>query len=476
MAPRILALDIGTTSTKGLLVDAWGGTHGLHTVGYQTSRPHPGHAEQDPVEILSAVRATIATLAPMDVDLVFSSAMHSLIGVDANGQPLTPMWTWADQRSGAIAAELRAGPDAEQLHARTGTPLHPMSPLCKIRYLRGAEPDLFRRIARFVSIKEYVIESLLGARCVDHSVASSTGLLDVPTREWNARALELAGIDASALSPLVPTTHVLEDGPGKRRVVVGATDGVLANLGVAPEAGREGVRMACLTLGTSGAARLTVDAPVLDPRGRLFCYVLDAKRHVIGGAVNNGGLVLRWLRDLFSIPETAAGTAAFMARVESVPLGAEGLLCIPELTGERYPSYRSTGGGRFHGLNVAHRAEHLQRAGIEGMMLAFAPLVAELEQQSGGAPLTEVRIGGGMFGWEFCRQLLADITGRRVRMPASVESSALGAARLGFAALGIPADWAMEFPHVHEPDTARHTAYQDILARRVALQNEHDSH
>src|SRR5690606_15280934 len=244
--------------------------------------------EQDPGELLDAVREALAVLGGDRVPLVFSAAMHSLLALDSGGRPVSRVWIWSDHRSAAEAAALRAGPSAAGLHARTGTPLHPMSPLCKLRWWRLHRRAEFAAVHRFVSAKEYVLRSLFGIEAVDHSVASATGLFDVQRFAWDEEALSIAGLDASRLSPLVETSTIFQ--AGGRSIVIGATDGVLANLGV----GATAKDLPCVTLGTSGAMRVVSDVPATDPAGRLFCYVLDRKTWVRGGAINNGGLVLRW--------------------------------------------------------------------------------------------------------------------------------------------------------------------------------------
>jgi len=441
MESRILAIDIGTSSTKGLLIDTAGDIHGIHTVHYALSTPAPGLAEQDPDEILAAVRQAITKLGEGGVPLVFSSVMHSLLALDGSGRPLTPVWTWADRRCAAEAAELRGSDLASGLHQRNGTPLHPMSPLCKLIYMHRHQREVFGAAERFVSIKEYVIEQLTGERYVDHSVASSTGLFDVAQLEWDVEALELAGVSTAQLSEPMPTTHVIR---GERDIVLGATDGVLANLGV----GAVGKDSPCITLGTSGAARLVVTEPATDPTGRLFCYLLDEGRWVIGAAINNGGLVLRWMKETFCGADW--DDEAVLAAAAAAPRGGDGLLFVPALTGDRYPSYRADVTGSMMGLTLSHRRGDILRAGLEGVMLSFVPLLREL--RGDGSPFELIRAGGGMFGNAFCRQLLADVVGCRVAMPASQESSGLGAARLGFRALGIAADWPVDLPIQHHPD------------------------
>ncbi|HYI37631.1 MAG TPA: FGGY family carbohydrate kinase, partial [Thermoleophilaceae bacterium] len=232
----VVGLDIGTTSAKAVAFDAHGAERGSAAVPYELSEPEPGYAVQDPAEVADgALRAAHEAIAAAQAGgarvaaLSCSSAMHSLIGLDGQDRPLTPVITWADTRASGQAERLKAGhPD---LHGRTGTPLHPMAPLAKLVWLRENDPDTFAAARRWVGIKELVVHRLTGEWLLDHSCASGTGLFDIRERRYDPQALGLAGVDEDRLSELVPTTHVTETADGTP-LVVGAGDGPLANLGV----------------------------------------------------------------------------------------------------------------------------------------------------------------------------------------------------------------------------------------------------
>ena len=304
----IIGVDIGTTSTKAVAWDPEGRALGSHTAGYPLEEPSAGQAVQDPAKILAAVEEVITAVAAQArsqariVGISFSAAMHSLIALDGEGQAITPVITWADTRASVQADRLRGGNGGLELHRRTGTPLHPMSPLPKLVWFREQEPKLFARARRWVGIKELVLDRLCGEMAVDYSVAAAMGLLNLDALEWDPEALTLAGVSADKLSPLVDTTHVLHLTRAAAQdlglteglpVVVGSSDGPLANLGVgAVEPG-----VAACSIGTSGALRVMVEKPSVDPLGRVFCYPLTKNRFVVGGAINNGGVVLAWAGD-----------------------------------------------------------------------------------------------------------------------------------------------------------------------------------
>ena len=212
-ASVVVGVDIGTTSTKAVAYDTGGRQLASHSIGYPLNEPHPGYAEQDPELILDAVvdsvRAVVAELSGPISGLSFSTAMHSLIGLDAEGVPLTPSVTWADSRASAQAERLRAAPFGLALHRRTGTPVHPMAPLPKLVWFAEQEPKLCERVAHWVGIKDYVLLRLCEALVTDHSVASATGLMDIHKLAWDAQALRIASITEEQLPQLVATTAVV---------------------------------------------------------------------------------------------------------------------------------------------------------------------------------------------------------------------------------------------------------------------------
>ena len=442
----VIGVDIGTTSTKAVAFDAQGSARAESSSGYPLHEPAPGHAVQEPGDILAAVRTAIReTVAALEgtpvAGLAFSSAMHGLIGLDPDGQPLTPLVTWADTRATPQAERLRAAAGGLDLHRRTGTPVHPMSPLAKLVWFREQEPRLFERTGHWVGLKEYVLLQLCGALVIDHSAASATGLLDLATLEWDTEALQLAGVVAEQLAQLVPTTAVLPGLeaavaadlglPPDTPVVVGATDGPLANLGL----GAVAPGVAACSIGTSGALRVVVDKPAVDPLGRVFCYALTESRWVVGGAINNGGVVLAWAGDTLAPDLGEHPEEDLLDLAAQVPPGSGGLVMLPYLLGERAPYWSSLPRGAYVGLTRAHRREHLVRAALEGVCQQLALVLHSM--RAAGLEVTEIRATGGFARSPLWRQMLADVLGMPVHFPAGHEGSSFGAALLGMQALGL---------------------------------------
>jgi gluconokinase len=475
-ADVVLGADIGTTSTKVVAFDSQGEAHGHAEHSYPLDAPEPGQAVQDPETVADAVVAAIreagaeasasgARLAGVS----FSSAMHSLVGLDDDGRPLTPLLTWADTRAVAQAERLRA--EDPELHDRTGTPVHPMSPLCKLAWYRETEAETFAAATRWCGIKELVLDRLTDRAPMDQSCASGTGLMATRTLDWDQAALAAAGIGAGALPELVGPQERLALAAGGAAqtglaegtvVVAGGGDGPLANLGV----GAVHPGVAACSIGTSGALRLMVDEPRIDPGRRAFCYLLTPGRWVTGGAINNGGAVLEWAGralapDLGEHPEEE-----LLALAGEVPAGSEGLVMLPYLLSERAPNWSAVPRGAYVGLTRDHGRGHLVRAAIEGVCLQLALVLGSM--RDAGDEVREVRATGGFARSPLWRQMLTDALGMPVGFPAGSQGSAFGAALLGMEALEmIPSlEVAAELVKVDqqlEPDAADADVYAELL-------------
>ncbi len=449
---HILGIDIGTTSTKTILFTGDGKVVAQRTTNYPLLSPKPEIQEQDPEEIYDAVTNGVRAIIQQAggdrlVGISFSTAMHTLIAVDSQGRPLTRSITWADRRSAPWVNEIRQQCDAHALYSRTGVPLHPMLPLVKLLWLRAERAQVFEQAARFISIKEYILYRWFSRFVVDYSIANATGLFNIHTLEWDDEALAIADVGSDRLSELVPTTRVLR-GLNKAAattmglsvdtpVVVGASDGALANLGVGAIAPGE----VTVTVGTSGAVRASVDHPQTDPKERLFCYALTEERWVIGGATNNGGIVLRWVRD--HLADSEVDTAKLLQTdpynilmdiAATVPAGSEGLIFHPYLAGERAPLWDANARGSFLGLALHHTKAHLIRAVLEGMVYNLNAILGAVEGVVGETK--GIHATGGLVRSALWRQMLADVFDHEIMIPETFESSCFGAALLGLYALG----------------------------------------
>jgi gluconokinase len=478
--PYLIGLDIGTTSTKAIAFSVTGRIWSEAYAEYPIHTPQPSFSEQDPEEIFRAVLQVTRNVVARHPDeellgVSCSSAMHSVIAMDISGKALTACIIWADTRSKAEAERIKGSREGHEIYMSTGTPIHPMSPLCKLAWLRTHQPGLFYSTYKFISIKEYVLFRLFGRYYVDYSLASATGLFDIFRLQWHEGALAMAGVSARQLSEPVPPTFVLtgmhqecaafmgirSDLP----FVIGASDGCLANLG--SNAIRPG--NAAVTIGTSGAIRVLADKPATDRQERIFSYILTEHHYVLGGSISNAGVVLRWFRDTFAAPEIAEaqkeGTNAYLIlnqKAASIPAGSGGLIFLPYLLGERAPVWDASARGVFFGVNINHTREHFLRAVLEGVMYAVYSVGKALQETTG--EINVIYANGGFVRSELWVQMLADVFNKRVLVTESFESSAVGAALMGMKALGLIASFEeveglIPIIGTYQPDPRQHEIY-----------------
>lgn len=476
--PYILGVDIGSSSCKALAWSPEG--HGLRSEGqeYPTRHPRPWESHQDPDQVLEAVRSVIAEMirqmGSQPLCLCFSSAMHSLMAVDGRGRPMTPLLIWSDRSSQQTALKLRAERLSKAVYKHTGTPVHAMSPWCKLVWWQEQDPGLAARAFRFISIKEYILQHLCGEYIVDHSLASATGMMDIRNKTWYAPALERAQISEAKLSALVSSLEIL---PLKARsrlgawglkagtlLVPGASDGCLANLGSgAFLKGDLG-----LTIGTSGAVRMVTSEPYLDPLQRLFCFVLGDTDYVVGGAINNGGTLLDWFghnMEAGRVPGESESYGSFIQDAMSIPAGSNGLLFLPYIYGERSPYWDERALGSFIGIGPGHGIRHFKRAVLEGMGFALDGIVQILGRELG--PVKRIVLSGGFTKAPEWVVLLTDLLGRKTEISLQEDASAAGAAMMGGVALGIWKNWKEAKPkegltRIVQPGRSSRQAYRSL--------------
>ncbi|HUQ97009.1 MAG TPA: gluconokinase [Chitinophagaceae bacterium] len=447
MQPYVIGLDIGTGSTKAVAVTTSGAVLAQAQVYYTSLQTAPQFSEQDPYVIwaafIKAIKQTVAKLSHPPAGVSLSSCMHSLILVGDDHKPLTPVITWADRRSAALAAALRETALGRQLYENTGTPLHAMSPLCKLKWFQQEEPGLFKKVAKAISIKEFIWARLFGVYEIDASVASATGLYAITENDWFEPSLQYCGIKKSQLSTPVSThftrANLSETTAAEMQLAVdtpfciGSSDGCLALIGShALTAGT-----AAITIGTSGAIRLASSRPLAVFPEMIFNYRLDDTTFVSGGAINNGGNLVQWLVRQFleSSGEPSEQYESLFALAASAPPGCAGLICLPYLQGERAPLWDEGACGVFFGIRPHHSKAHFVRAALEGVCYALDGILKKLEIAAG--PIDTLHVSGGLVQAPFWMQLLADVTGKKLKLWHTEDASAVGAALLGYKAFGF---------------------------------------
>lgn len=439
----VLGIDIGTGSAKGVAVNFDSEAIAVSQYHYPTYSSHAGYSEQNPELVWEAFSNCISDIVDKmqasPVAVCLSSAMHSLMPVDSQGSKLVDMMTWADCRSDSIATRLKSSAQGQRFYELSGMPVHAMSPLCKIIWLRENMPAVFNQTFKFISIKEYICFKLFGEYVIDYSIACSTGMLDVSSLTWNSELLALAGIREDQLSKPVNTNYTFT-GVGslagilmkETAFLIGASDGCLANLG--SFAIRKGV--AAVTIGTSGAVRIASHKPVFNTSAMTFSYFLDDHTFICGGPVNNGGNVMQWLINCFlgkSVNKQSFDEV--FAMVEQISPGSEGLLFLPYLHGERAPIWDAKSSGAFVGIRSVHTQAHFCRAVLEGICFALNDVLLAVE--NGSESINQINVSGGFVHSQTWMSLLANITGRRLALIQTEDASAVGAAFLALKALGL---------------------------------------
>lgn len=443
----VIGLDVGTTAAKVSAFGLGGGWRASVGNEYPLQQPRPGWEVQEPEVMWRALREGLAEIAgeigaASVVGVGVSTALHGLIGLDADYRPLTPLLTWADSRAAEQAMRLRDTELGRRLHRTSGTPVHSMSHLTKLLWFAEHDPETASAVRWWAGLKDYILWQLTGELVTEVSHASGTGLLDLSTRDWNEEALQVTGVRREQLPPVRPTTEAFPllpalaaavGLPEGTRVVLGAGDGPLGNLGVgALEPGVVG-----LSLGTSGAVRMVTDRPYVDEAGKLFCYNLADDAWVIGGAISNGGIVVRWGGDVFGadFADEPGGNpdGMLLDLARDVPIGAEGLIALPFLMAERAPLWNPTIPGAFLGVRRSHTREYFVRAAVEGVALMLSTIVDELDRVS---PVRQIRATGGVFRSTVWREVLAAALGKPLVVTDGADGTALGAAALALYGLG----------------------------------------
>ncbi|QQE78145.1 gluconokinase [Alicyclobacillus sp. SO9] len=433
----ILGIDIGTTSVKAVAFDMNKNVLVKNRDELNLIVESNYMAEQDPHEVYEkltlVMEKTISAAVSQGRSIAmvgFSSAMHSLLLVSSDGTPVGNAMTWMDGRAARTANEIWNTKTGRELYYRTGTPVHAMSPMVKLVWLQDVMPSEFQSTGKFVSLKEWVWYQWFGVWEVDESIASATGLLNLQTRQWDEQALEFVKVRTSQLSQIVKTKfsrrgcqeeRLLDAGLTKNtRFGIGASDGVLANLGVgAVQSGS-----IALTMGTSIAVRLLSEKPQTHEAIRSFCYILDDSRFVVGGPSNSGGIVLDWIYSNVAVKDMSMTQAIDAAKTVST----DGLYCLPYVSGERSPLWDSEARASFVGLTLQHNGLHMLRAGIEGILFNAYWIASELFEQVGKPHV--LIASGKLFEVVWVRQLLADIFDIPVRVNFLSDASILGAVDL----------------------------------------------
>ena len=497
-APLVLTLDLGSSSLRASIYDRQGHCiEGMEAqTKYQLDTTADGGVEKDPDElfkiVLEAIDRVLESAGPLTAKIAgvaLDTFWHSLMGIDKQQQPLTPLFTWADTRSTAAAEQLSRELDVEALHARTGCLIHPTYFPAKLRWLATTQPVIYRRVLRWLSFGEYFYLKLFGEASVSVSMASGTGLFDQNKREWDNEILQVLKLDPARLSPLSdmdePQRGKLKPEFARRWPKLAEVpwfpaigDGAAGNLGsgcFSPE------RIAVM-VGTSGAMRMIYAADKVDiPKG-LWCYHADRRRFVIGGALSEGGNLFAWMRQTFQLPELAD----VERELSQMKPDGHGLTVLPFLTGERSPGWAAHARAAITGLSLNSQPIEILRAGIESIAYRFGLLYQGMATCLPQAKQI-VASGGALLNSPTWMQILADVINRPVVASAEGETTSRGVALLAleqlgaFGPLNAEKDGTaahtraglelapFEFGQTFYPDLAHHQSYKVAMERQQEL-------
>ena len=474
---RILAVDVGSSSVRAELYDGSGTREeGTETkLDYALEYTPEGGVAVDADELLDLiVRAIDGTLQRAGeasiAGVAASTFWHSVLGLDRDGRPTTPVLYWADRRAAGAARELRGGLDEAAIHRRTGCVLHSSYWPAKLLWLSHERTGDFERTERWVSPADYFYERFFGRTHVGTSMASATGLFDQNLRRWDSEVIEALPVEQTQLSPISnEPLRGLQDEWARRWPALrdvpwfpAAGDGACSNVG----SGCTRSDRLALMVGTSGAMRVLWKADSVEIPDGPWCYRADDKRFVMGGALSDGGNLVAWLRETLRLPEPEEAER-LLAEMEP---GAHGLTFLPLLAGERGPGWADEANGTVAGLSMSSTPLEILRAAMEAVALRFA-LIAEIIEEASPGEKEVIATGGGLLGSPTWTGIMADALGRPVTTSGIQEASSRGTALLTLERLGELEIEEASAPlgETFQPDPERHEIYLKALTRQRRL-------
>ncbi len=453
----LIGVDLGTSETKAGLFDLEGNLVRLVRREYPiVTGDRPGCAEQDPETWWRAVCETLGEVARgVDANALAALCVQgqgpSLVMIDEQGKPLHNTILWMDTRTVG---------ERDELSRRLGTPVSPFAHLPQAMWLKHHRAEVYRQACWFLTAWDFIAYRLCG-RAVTATLAS---FHPFPPQE-----LAVAGLPESLFAPVVEAGQPIagltaqaaqETGlPEGLPVVAGTHDGMATFIG----AGLVDVGRAADVNGTSGGLALCWNSAI-EEQGIFSTAWLHPDEHIVGGAMATLGKALNWCRDLVAEPGTSFHD--FIAGAMTTPLGADGLIFLPYLAGERAPIWDPQARGVFFGLTLRHTRHHLARAVLESVAFSLRHLAERLFEA--GARVSEMRVCGGQAQSVAWNQIKADVTGFPVAALRVTEAALLGAVVLAGVGAGLVPDITaganqmVRIESILEPDMERHRRYTDL--------------
>jgi xylulokinase len=479
-----LGIDLGTSAVKCILVDESGKVKGSHSTEYPLQQPKPGWAEQNPEDWWEGTKVCIRELMQQSAargqeikGIGLSGQMHGSVFLDKDLKVIRPALLWCDQRTAKQCDWIEQTVGKEKLGKLTGNKALTGFTAPKIIWLRENEPENYKQIAHLMLPKDYVRMHLTHSFGMDVADASGTLLLDVANRTWSKEVANLLDIPMEWLPPLYESNEIVGHLHADAAQDLGLDEGIAVVAGGGDQAcGAVGVGVvqkgiASVALGTSGVVFVHDDQYEVDEENRLhsFCHGVPGKWHRMGVMLAAGGS-FQWWKNHFAYEELqqAANEGKdvyeyLVALAETAPLGSEGLLFMPYLTGERTPYPDPKARGSFIGLNLRHSKAHLTRAILEGITFGLRDSLELMKESS--VEIRELRVNGGGARSRFWRQMIADIFGYPVVTVNSTDGPAYGAAVMAASGVlnqditSLCNDWIKVVDRV-EPNAANQEKYE----------------
>ncbi len=487
MKNYVLAHDLGTTGNKATLYDRDGSLVGSAFYAYDTEYARASWAEQDPEDWWQAVCASTHELlqqtrvrADEVACIVFSGQMMGCVPLDKNARPLREAIIWADQRS--VEQERWVGEriSPEEVYRITGHRLSASYSLCKILWLRDHQPDIYKEAYKFVHAKDAIVARLTSVFVTEPSDASGMNLYELERGEWSERIVEAVELDPAQLPELRRSIDVVgevlpevADEVGVvagTPVVIGGGDGACAAAG----AGVVSEGAAYNYIGSSSWIAVASEKPIYDPDYKTFTF-----GHVVPGmfmptgTMQAAGGSYQWTRDqLCPVEVQTAETLGISpyelmnVEADTSPVGANGLIFLPYLLGERSPRWNPRARGAFIGLTIRHTRADMIRAVLEGVTMNLRVILDAFRSQ--GAQIEAMRLIGGGARGRFWNRMMANVYGMPVhRLAILEEATSMGAALAGGVGVGLYPDYSMietmnQVTEIIEPDPAAQAAYERI--------------
>lgn len=452
----VIGVDLGTSGTKTVLFDEKGTVIASMTIEYPMYQPKNGYAEQDPADWYNAavntIKGVIAKSGVSREDIVgvgLSGQMHGLVMLDENNEVIRKSIIWCDQRTAAEVEEMNEKVGREKLIEITANPALTGWTAAKILWVKNNEPENYAKCRHILLPKDYIRFMLTGEYATEVSDASGMQLLDVTHRCWSKEICDKLGIDMSMLAKVYESCEVTGTITEKAAELTGLKAGTIVaggagdNAAAAVGTGVVTDGRAFTTIGTSGVVFAHTSQVSIDPKGRVHtcCAAVPGAWHIMG-VTQGAGLSLKWFRDNFCNAEKE--TAKYMGvdeyylmdkEADTVPIGANRLLYLPYLMGERTPHLDPDARGMFFGLSAMHTKKEMLRAVMEGVAYSLRDCMEICREMN--INVSDMMACGGGGSSPLWRQMLADLYGCPVKTSASKEGPALGVAILAMVAAGI---------------------------------------